>query len=164
MVRIQVVCDVAIMLYMHLKMQECMYDFTCICYVSFLFGQKPGNSDLLMALSRRFLSPAFSLLAYQNREQLPVYTCLPKPRTITRLDLLNKTANNYPFVRVIVRGFHQHYPFKRVIKTGNNYRPCGVWSSTLTVYTGNCRRLLEQCSNNIYRVEFPYSASTCARI
>jgi hypothetical protein len=73
------------------------------------------------------------ILAYQNQEQLPIYTGLPKPRTITHLHLLTQTENNYPFVQVIVRGFHQHYSFKRVIKTGNNYRPCGVWSSTLPI-------------------------------
>jgi hypothetical protein len=43
-------------------------------------------------------------------------TCVPKPRSITRLHLLTKTANNYSFVGVIVRDFHQQNPFKRVIK------------------------------------------------
>jgi hypothetical protein len=113
---------------------------TCSTLQFFSFGQKTGNSDLLMGTFPPLFKPSPArlylltktennypfTLAYQNREQLPIYTGLPKPRTITRLHLLTKTKNNYPFVRVIVLGFHQHYPFKRVIKTGNNYRPCGV--------------------------------------
>jgi hypothetical protein len=62
--------------------------------LSFPFLQKTGNS--VLAYQNREKLPIYTCLpktennylftlAYQNREQLPVYTCLPKPRTITNL-------------------------------------------------------------------------------
>jgi hypothetical protein len=135
---------------------------------SFL-DKKPGTAIYWWALSRRFLSPARPYLltktennynypltlAYQNREQLPVYTGSPKPRTITRLHWLTKTENYCPFTLAnqnreqlpVCTGICSRFSsVLLVIKTGNNYRPCGVWSPTLPVQTANCRQLLEQCN------------------
>jgi hypothetical protein len=68
--------------------------------ISFTFWtKKTGNRDLLIGTFPLFFKPAPAVLAYKNREQLPVYTGLQKPRTITRFRVqwLTKTENNYPF-------------------------------------------------------------------
>jgi hypothetical protein len=104
---------------------ELNVEIAWISYILRFFLRKTENSKQLHMITFPpfFKNRPYPNLLMQNREQLPVQ----KPRTITRT-------------------YGCLYLFKRIRKTENNYRPWGVWSSTLPVYTGNCRRLLEQCT------------------